>query len=93
MEKELKTSTISLIGKYKEEIALSDPITETNAKEVTLKLLQFFTELEASLSLDLDDGIETNRQLLDDVSNAVDDFNLEKGDRIDFKSINEVLFG
>lgn len=93
MEKALKTSTISLIRKYKGEIKLDGPISEENEREVTLQLLQFFTDLEASMSLDLDEGIKTDRQLLNDVSDAVDDFNLEKDDHINFKLINDILFG
>ncbi|MBQ2485556.1 MAG: hypothetical protein II518_00650, partial [Candidatus Methanomethylophilus sp.] len=59
----------------------------------SLHLLQFFTDLEASMSLDLDEGMNIDRKLLEDISNAVDDFNLEKGEYIDFKDINEILSG
>ena len=93
MEKKLKASTIALMTKYKGEIDLHEPISKKNEKEVTLKLLQFFTDLEASLSFDLDEGVKVDRQLMDDVSNAVDDFNLESEEHIEFEVINEVLFG
>gem|GEM_PF-6246410 len=45
------------------------------------------------MSLDLDEGRKTDRKLLEDISNAVDDFNLEKDEYIDFKEINEIILG
>ncbi len=93
MEKVLKDSTIMLVKKYKEQIGLCKPVSEDDAKEMSLHLLQFFTDLEASMSLDLDEGMNIDRKLLEDLSNAVDDFNLERGEYIDFKDINEILSG
>ena len=93
MEKELKDSTIMLVKEYKEQIGLCKPVSEEDAKEVSLHLLQFFTDLEASMSLDLDEGMEIDCKLLEDISNAVDDFNLEKDEYIDFKEINEIISG
>lgn len=93
MEKVLKDSTIILVKKYKEQIGLCKPVSEDDAKEMSLHLLQFFTDLEALMSLDLDEGMNIDRKLLEDISNAVDDFNLEKGEYIDFKDINEILSG
>ena len=89
----MKDSTIMLVKKYKEQIGLCKPVSEDDAKEMSLHLLQFFTDLEASMSLDLDQGMNIDRKLLEDISNAVDDFNLEKGEYIDFKDINEILSG
>ena len=89
----MKDSTIMLVKKYKEQIGLCKPVSEDDAKEMSLHLLQFFTDLEASMSLDLDEGMNIDRKLLEDISNAVDDFNLEKGEYIDFKDINEILSG
>ena len=89
----MKDSTIMLVKKYKEQIGLCKPVSEDDAKEMSLHLLQFFTDLEASMSLDLDEGMNIDRKLLEDVSNAVDDFNLEKGECIDFKEINEIISG
>lgn len=77
MEKALKASTIALIRKYKDEIKLDVPISKENETKVTLQLLPFFTDLDASLSFDFDEGIMKDRQLLNDVSEAVDDFNLD----------------
>ena len=93
MQKVLKDSTITLVKKYKDQIGLSGPVSEDAAKEVSLHLLQFFTDLEASMSLDLDEGMKIDRKLLEDVSNAVDDFNLEQGEYIDLKVINEIISG
>ena len=89
----MKDSTIMLVKKYKEQIGLCKPVSEDDAKEMSFHLLQFFTDLEASMSLDLDEGMNIDRKLLEDISNAVDDFNLEKGEYIDFKDINEIISG
>jgi hypothetical protein len=43
------------------------------------EILQFFTSLEASLSMDQDEGLDVDLQLLEDISNAVDEFNLLMG--------------
>ncbi|AMH94120.1 hypothetical protein AR505_0399 [methanogenic archaeon ISO4-H5] len=93
MKKVLRDSTIKLVKKYKDQIGLCKPVSEEDAKEVSLYLLQFFTDLEASMSLDLDEGMEIDRKLLEDISNAVDDFNLENDEYIDFKEINEIISG
>ncbi len=93
MEKALKASTIALIRKYKDEIKLDVPISKENETKVTLQLLPFFTDLDASLSFDFDEGIMKDRQLLNDVSEAVDDFNLDEGEHIDLASIKDILLG
>ena len=43
----------------------------------------FFTSLEAPLSMDQDEGLDVDLQLLEDVSNATDEFNISDEDRID----------
>ena len=95
VEKEIRDTTVELVKKYRDKIGLELPIPpdKEQSSEIIYQLLQFFTRLEASLSLDADEGIETDRQLLDDVSRATDDFNLEKGEFIDVEKFNKRLIG
>ena len=95
VEKEIRDTTVELVKKYRDEIGLELPIPadKEQSSEIIYQLLQFFTRLEASLSLDSDEGIETDRQLLNDVSRATDDFNLEKGEFIDIEKFNKRLIG
>ena len=53
----------------------------------------FFTSLEAPLSMDQDEGLDVDLQLLEDVSNAVDEFNLPYGESIDIDDLNLRLMG
>lgn len=95
MEKEIRDTTVELVKKYKDEIGLELPIPTDKAQssEIFYQLLQFFTRLEASLSLDSDEGIGIDRQLLNDVSRATDDFNLKKEEFIDVEKLNKRLIG
>ena len=57
-------------------------------KDSLFEILRFFTSLEASLSMDLDEGSDVDLQLLEDVSNATDEFNLPEGKGIDIDDLN-----
>ena len=59
-----------------------------DCKDSFFEILQFFTSLEASLSMDQDEGLDVNLQLLEDVSNATDEFNLPEGESIDIDDLN-----
>lgn len=89
MERKISEATIRLLKQHKGEIGLKLPIGNgSDCKDSFFEILQFFTSLEASLSMDQDEGLDVDLQLLEDVSNATDEFNLPEGESIDIDDLN-----
>ena len=89
MERKVSDATMDLLRQYKDAIGLKLPIGGgSDCKEAFFVILQFFTSLEASLSMDQDEGLDVDLQLLENVSDAVDEFNLADGDCIDVGDLN-----
>lgn len=89
MERKISEATIRLLKQHKDEIGLKLPIGNgSDCKDSFFEILQFFTSLEASLSMDQDEGLDVDLQLLEDVSNATDEFNLPEGESIDIDDLN-----
>lgn len=65
----------------------------SDRKDSLFEIIQFFTSLEASLSMDLDEGSDVDLQLLEDVCNATDEFNISEGESIDIDDLNLRLMG
>ncbi len=96
MKKEISNATIGLLKCYQKDLGLEYPIRDdADMGELFLRILQYFTSLEASLSMTLDctDFTEDDFQLWDDVANAVDEFNLSDDDYIDVDDLNRRLMG
>ena len=78
-----------MLKQHKGEIGLKLPIgNDLDCEDSFIEILRFFTSLEASLSMDLDEGSDVDLQLLEDVSNATDEFNLPEGESIDIDDLN-----
>ena len=89
MERKVSEATIRLLKQHKGETGLKLPIgNDLDRKDSLFEILRFFTSLEASLSMDLDEGSDVDLQLLEDVSNATDEFNLPEGESIDIDDLN-----
>lgn len=88
MVREISDATVRLLDLYRDEIGLKLPIDGGLDCVSPFEILQFFTSLEASLSMDHDEGSDVDLQLLEDVSNAVDEFNLPDGESIDIDDLN-----
>ena len=88
MARKISDATVRLLDLYRDEIGLKLPIDGGSDCGSPLEILQFFTSLEASLSMDQDEGSDVDLQLLEDVSNAVDEFNLPYGESIDIDDLN-----
>ena len=88
MVRKISDATVRLLDLYRDEIGLKLPIDGGSDCVSPFEILQFFTSLEASLSMDQDEGSDVDLQLLEDVSNAVDEFNLPDGESIDIDDLN-----
>ena len=88
MVRKISDATVRLLDLYRDEIGLKLPIDGGSDCGGLFEILQFFTSLEASLSMDQDEGLDVDLQLLEDVSNAVDEFNLPYGESIDIDDLN-----
>ena len=88
MVRKISDATVRLLDLYRDEIGLKLPIDGGSDCGGPFEILQFFTSLEASLSMDQDEGLDVDLQLLEDVSNAVDEFNLPYGESIDIDDLN-----
>ena len=88
MARKISDATVRLLDLYRDEIGLNLPIDGGSDCGAPLEILQFFTSLEASLSMDQDEGSDVDLQLLEEVSNAVDEFNLPDGESIDINDLN-----
>lgn len=88
MEKKIRDRTLGLIEEHKEEIFITCPIDKNHAGDVAQYFLEFFTDMEASLS---DQGENADKKLLRDVKAAKEDFNLDEEDFIDIEVLKAYL--
>ena len=88
MARKISDATVRLLDLYRDEIGLKLPIDGGLDCVSPFEILQFFTSLEASLSMDQDEWSDVDLQLLEDVSNAVDEFNFPDGESIDIDDLN-----
>ena len=96
MEIRVSNATIELLKCYRKDLGLEIPIRkDSDIRELFYNILQYFTSLEASISMTLDctDFTEEDFQLWNDVANAVDEFNLPEEDSIDIDDLNRRLMG